>query len=506
MNNKTLFRKYGTLTRGVNMTYLEEEGIIFEDENNGEVNFHFRPVGYKYIDGVRSIGYTFAAAIGELIDNAKDAKATRVDVTLEADEKDQLVKVTVKDNGSGMTAQQLANSFTLGAHRQYKDGDTGKYGKGGTEGSLSFAAKKTVYTKKDGIINGEMYDLQVVEKEDRWGSVKIPVPHEIVNQFGNSDGTIIIHEDIDRAKGTCKTVSRRVMSFASRAYYDSLLSGFSVYINDEPVIPFDPLCWDNPDVVKLADEPLHHNGIDFRVRAVYLAAVDTSISCFGNANRGVGSLSRLAGGYAIREGRVLTDIPMSSQTGLRGFYAPHTDYRHLRWAIYYPSALDKEMGTTTRKDAISMDQDISDKVSEVVMKAKKTVTNFVRQSKHEKNRTGLKKCVLKTQNAINQVANVKGNYKVSLVEWSVASSLAAVKPGVVGDEYEYEVQLNTLHPSVSAVFNESKAVQEMFVDLVSAVIVGIETTYHPEDGDLRSFKDSLIEKISNISRNITRKK
>lgn len=491
------------------MTYLEEEGIIFEDENNGKVNFHFRPVGYKYIDGVRSIGYTFAAAVGELIDNAKDAKATRVDITLEAeagDKKDRLIKVTVKDNGSGMTPHQLANSFTLGANRQYKSGDTGKYGKGGTEGSLSFARKKKVYTKKDGIISGEMYDLQFVEREDRWGSVKIPVPHEIADQFGDGDGTIIVHEDIDRAKGKCEALTKQLASFAARAYYDSLLSGFSVYVNGEKLSPFDPLCWDNPDVVKLADKLLRHNDIDFRVRAVYLGGVNTSISCFGNAKRGPGSLSRLAGGYAIREGRVLTDIPMSSQTGLRGFYAPHNDYRHLRWAIYYPSALDKEMGTTTRKDAIQMDQDISNKISEVVLEAKTTVSNLIRQTKLEENRTGLEKCVLKTQNAINQVAYIKGNYKISLVEWSVASSLAAVKPAIVGDDYEYEIQLNTLHPSMSAVLNEEPEVQDVFIDLVSAVIVGIETTYHPEDGDLRDFKDSLIEKISNISRNITRKK
>jgi len=508
MNNKTLFRKYGTLTKGVKMTYLEEEGIIFEDENkgvfNGEVaEMEIHPIRYKFVEGLRILGYAFNSAIGEFVDNSKDAGARNINIQLNSDKKKDLVEVIIQDDGSGMTEEQLKNCFTLGADREYVEGDTGKFGKGGTEGSLSFARKKTVYTKKGKIILGRKYDLDIIEKRDFWGSVPVTPPENIVRQFGNKDGTIILHENIDLAKNKASTLANKLDPYLCRTYYDKLFQeDFNITLNEKKLEPFDPLCLDDPDVEILKNESIPVNGHEIVVKAVYLKDVKEVVSC-----PGAETLSSLAGGYAIREGRILNPVPMNtSNSGLDGIYnSLHSDYRHLRWSVEFKSDLDIEMGTTTLKNSIRMNQSVRDKVKKIIEDAKSITTVRVNAYKNRQHAKVQAEVAGVTKKKLNKTTS-DVLVDITLEDLKNTGPLGSVTPAVTASEFDYEICLNRSHPAISSASKMNRAAQEKFMNILASFLVGVQTTHDSSGLELDDFKEDLIVKISSIARSVARLK
>ena len=489
------------------MTYLEEEGIIFEDENegvfNGEVaEMEIHPIRYKFVEGLRILGYAFNSAIGEFVDNSKDAGARNINIQLNSKDKD-LVEVIIQDDGSGMTEEQLKNCFTLGADREYVEGDTGKFGKGGTEGSLSFARKKTVYTKKGKIILGRKYDLDIIEKRDFWGSVPVAPPENIVRQFGNKDGTIILHENIDLARNKASTLANKLEPYLCRTYYDKLFQeDFNITLNEKKLEPFDPLCLDDPDVEILQNKTININGHEIVVKAVYLQGVKENVSCPGTE-----TLASLAGGYAIREGRILNPTPMNtSNSGLDGIYnSSHSDYRHLRWSVEFKSDLDKEMGTTTLKNAIRMNQSVRDQVKEIVANAKSSTTAKVNAYKHRQH--------AKVQAEVAGVTKEKLNkttpdvlVDIALEDLKNTGPLGSVTPAVAASEFDFEICLNRSHPAISSASKMNRAAQEKFMNILASFLVGVQTTHDSSGLELDDFKEDLIVKISSIARSVARLK
>lgn len=111
----------------------------------------------KLIAVFRSMKYTLGQAIADLVDNSLDSGATKIHVEYELDEEQATRYVIVSDNGKGMTAKELEQGLTLGAEREYKDTDTGKFGIGLKLSSLSQAADVTLFTQ---IEEEEDYNLR----------------------------------------------------------------------------------------------------------------------------------------------------------------------------------------------------------------------------------------------------------------------------------------------------------------------------------------------------------
>src|SRR5450759_5730275 len=103
----------------------------------------FRDAGYRGLPG----------ALSELIDNALDAGAGRVDVVIE-DDGTTVKQVTVTDDGSGMTPAvlQLALQFG-GTTRHRSQGSLGRYGIGLPGSSISQARRVDVFSwrRPDGV-------------------------------------------------------------------------------------------------------------------------------------------------------------------------------------------------------------------------------------------------------------------------------------------------------------------------------------------------------------------
>ena len=122
-----------------------------------------------------STKYRFEEAIGDLIDNSIDAKATKVEVyfgdqnLIDAGspatqgknpftypdglgylhEKNSAFLI-VADNGTGMSATEFTNAIIKGQRRQYAEYELGHFGVGLKKSTMSQSYETTIFTKKDG--------------------------------------------------------------------------------------------------------------------------------------------------------------------------------------------------------------------------------------------------------------------------------------------------------------------------------------------------------------------
>ena len=108
----------------------------------------------NFIQSIRDSGYkSLGSALAELLDNAFEAKATQVALTIEriieADIPD--VRVTIADNGRGMDGQTLRHALQFGWSSRFNQRDShGRYGMGLPNASLSYARRVDVISSTDG--------------------------------------------------------------------------------------------------------------------------------------------------------------------------------------------------------------------------------------------------------------------------------------------------------------------------------------------------------------------
>lgn len=117
------------------------------------------------VESTRSIGYSFEAAVADIIDNSISAGATGVSIDFQSNDPAWLC---IMDNGSGMTEEELINAMRYGSKsvldERGKD-DLGRFGLGMKMASLSQCRKLTVMTKKNGEVSAACWDLDYINKK-----------------------------------------------------------------------------------------------------------------------------------------------------------------------------------------------------------------------------------------------------------------------------------------------------------------------------------------------------
>ena len=202
----------------------------------------------NFIRATRDSGYTGTpSAVAELVDNALQAGATDISVTVRVDENegDYPLVLSVLDNGSGMDAFTLRTALRFGGSTRFDDRrGLGRYGMGLPNSSLSQAKRVTVhswgsrnshvlhsYLDIDKIASGEM--IEVPEPEH------VPRPH-FVN--GRASGTVVTWTRCDRLDNKrVSTLTRKLLLSLGRRFRYFLWDGISVKVNGDAVEPIDPL-------------------------------------------------------------------------------------------------------------------------------------------------------------------------------------------------------------------------------------------------------------------------
>lgn len=166
------------------------------------VNADITPSATRLLSSLRDVGYDFATAVADIVDNSIAASARQIDVRITHDEENP--RVIVADDGVGMTEGVLIEALRLGSRRQYEDNDLGKFGMGLKTASLSQCRRLVVvsrHSRQRYRVASAILDLDSLATSDRWRLSEAPVDdvHGLAGEWLNgSTGTVVIWDKLDR--------------------------------------------------------------------------------------------------------------------------------------------------------------------------------------------------------------------------------------------------------------------------------------------------------------------
>src|SRR5574344_1441338 len=122
--------------------------------------FAIDPKPESLVQALRAIGYSFEAAIADVIDNSISAGAKNINI--QADWANGHPHLAIIDDGCGMTESLLAEAMRLGyvpVQKQRSPKDLGHFGLGLKTASISQCRKLSVLSKKDGESHAVCWDI-----------------------------------------------------------------------------------------------------------------------------------------------------------------------------------------------------------------------------------------------------------------------------------------------------------------------------------------------------------
>lgn len=240
------------------------------------------------VESTRSIGYSFEAAVADIIDNSISAGATGVSVKFQSKDPAWLC---IMDNGSGMTDEELINAMRYGSKSaldERRKDDLGRFGLGMKMASLSQCRKLTVMTKKDGKISAACWDLDYINKTNNWALITYETD-DIDKLPGFSwidvaeSGTVVLWQNFDRLNpGTTNfhkafdekiELTRKHVALVFHRYLDVGIGNkhlLKISFNGEMVQGIDPFLESHPATQRLGEYPILIGNEQIKVRPYIL--------------------------------------------------------------------------------------------------------------------------------------------------------------------------------------------------------------------------------------------
>lgn len=239
--------------------------------NNGLIQV--LPNASNLIESMRSIGYSFETAIADILDNSISANATKIDINLKFDLAEPTLQII--DDGHGMDQNELIEAMRLGSknpldNREKKD--LGRFGLGLKSSSFSQCKVLTVISKKNNILSGFEWDLDLVKKSNDFSLRQLSLEkiNEIINNsfIKDSDkGTIIQWANFDRIKISSNNLFDEISDLMNRAidhisliFHRYLDDGLRIYVNNEEVLAKDPFLKSHPATQELQEKKVKIEG------------------------------------------------------------------------------------------------------------------------------------------------------------------------------------------------------------------------------------------------------
>jgi hypothetical protein len=189
------------------------------------------------------MGYDFAAAVADVVDNSIEARATHVSIDVRFDADDSWVRIT--DNGTGMKPAEIREALRYGAEREYDVRESlGKFGLGLKTASMSQCRRLTVASrssKERAEVYAHSWDLEHVEKTNRWEILEVARdedPELWRDPLLDHTGTVVLWQRLDRILGfkhPYGEMAKKRLSAMCRELEEHLAMVFHRYIAGEVV-------------------------------------------------------------------------------------------------------------------------------------------------------------------------------------------------------------------------------------------------------------------------------
>ncbi|MFZ9589813.1 MAG: ATP-binding protein [Chitinophagaceae bacterium] len=281
-----------------------------------ETNFvEYMPDYLDLLNAFRKLGYNTSAAIADLTDNPYDAGASKCWITLKKGA-NVIDDIVISDNGRGMSQFELHKALipaSTGRIRKYHN-ELGFFGVGMVSAGLSLGNRIEVYTRG---IDGDLYSyidweekmfsnnpVNIVRKctKDESETVLTPYLH------GSETGSVIWISKTSIAQTRYESLMKQ-LEFHLGTTYHGLKDSYQVYINNEPVMPWDIL--ESSKNAHLSDvQTFTVNKIVNGKRVEGVVSLQFSYIWSENQERKhptiMGRTNENQGGALVRNGRTLT--------------------------------------------------------------------------------------------------------------------------------------------------------------------------------------------------------
>lgn len=200
----------------------------------------------NFIHATRDSGYKATShAVAELVDNAIQAAADHVAITVtQRDPTDsRSIEIRVRDDGMGMDQSTLRQALRFGGSSRFNArSGLGRFGMGLPNSSLSQARRVTVYSWQ---AVGQVFRTYLDVDEIAEGSMTdVPRPSqvEVPPDCDGPSGTEVVWSRCDRLEyRRTSTITRRLVADLGRQFRHILTAGLRISVNGADVSPVDPL-------------------------------------------------------------------------------------------------------------------------------------------------------------------------------------------------------------------------------------------------------------------------
>lgn len=311
------------------------------------------------IESLRAFGYTPEAAIADLVDNSISAGAKNIAVDFAWSGSSS--RVTVSDDGSGMSASALAQAMRPGSTSPLQDRrptDLGRFGLGLKTASFSQARELTVVSRTaKSHTTLRRWDLDTVAVTGQWRLLRTAPSGMTPAEPPLSGGTTVTWAKLDRLVGDAEVddarAHRRFLDVTARvkrhleATFHRFLSGrgrLRISVNAQEIDPWDPFMVHHPATQQLGAEELPYKGSLIKVTPYVLphrSKLGEDELAHGTGAQG---WNQQQGFYVYRSGRLLVQ---GDWLGLGLSKDEHT--KLARIAVEFPSSLDHEWQVDVKK-------------------------------------------------------------------------------------------------------------------------------------------------------------
>ena len=281
------------------------------------------PFAPAMLDSMRAIGYSFEAALADIVDNSIAAGATRVDIQFRTD---RIPYVAVIDDGEGMTTDGLREAMRhggAGPHQSRSERDLGRFGLGLKTASLSQCRRLTVISRRGGWTAAARWDLDLIAERKDWVLALLDpedlaeLPH-VAELEATASGTVVLWQGFDRATAGEAFPDKALELLVDRARhhlalaFHRFLSGdeggprLAITINNQALPVVDPFLSGRRSTKLLPPETLDVGGATVTFRPFILPHISKMTHDDLELAGGEEGLRRYQGFYVYRGRRLIT--------------------------------------------------------------------------------------------------------------------------------------------------------------------------------------------------------
>lgn len=350
---------------------MEKEVIVPKAgaETSTKVELKF---GKKFITrSLRSQSYDLETALSELVDNSIDAGSNNIDIIYPSrSDRRTSQLITIRDNGKGMSKDELINSMTLGSDRDYDDSEIGYFGIG-MKASLAYLSEiVNIKTKR----KGDSFHTTLIWNVDEETSFIVnTVPDDNIDECG-TEITIEPGHRYDIYSHTQESPVKK--RFGGRYYHllytnelnrDQYKTQVKIMFNGAVIEPVDPMYRNSSETLTSSPEDITWNDNIIKLTGFYLKAHKDNLNYFDTkAGRTSGMSTERSGVYVLLNNKFIN----LGGTYL-GVMQKDTHLNYLRIELSIPKSSTEYFGISMNKNSVSeflSDEKHTDGVKERIRK------------------------------------------------------------------------------------------------------------------------------------------